>query len=234
MQYSILISTYECHGKGVEFLNENLLSVFLQTYRPLQCIVSDHSKDDVIENMVKNLDTRGVEFIYVRYNENYGSPCHNWNNALKYSTGDYIHYIAMDDKFYDEKAVESIVSFMKTNNSKWVASSHLCDNQKFTPRWNNNILQCNTISGPSGITIVKELKNIKLDPAFIWFLDLDWYYRLYLEAGSPMIFDQITWCNRIHPFQLTNIVCNEHRNNAELNTLYEKYGKPLPQSFVLN
>lgn len=43
MRYSILITSYECYGKGAEFLRENLLSVFSQTYRPIQCIISDHS-----------------------------------------------------------------------------------------------------------------------------------------------------------------------------------------------
>ena len=234
MLYSILITSYECYGKGVEYLKENLLQVFSQTYRPIQCIVSDHSKDDAIESMVNTLDRNGVEFIYTRYSEHYGNPCHNWNNALRYATGDYIHYFAMDDKLENEKAVEHIVDFMKQTKAKWVAVSHKTshDNKIFTPTWNNDILSCNTISGPSAIVLDKSIKHITLDPTFTWFLDLDWYYRLYKEAGKPVIFDKVIFINRVHQYQLTRTICKTlEYQQQESNKLHAKYGNPLPKSF---
>lgn len=233
MLYSILITSYECYGKGAEYLKENLINVFSQKYRPIQCIVSDHSKDNAIEDMVQTLDTNGVEFIYVRYSENYGNPCSNWNNALKYANGDYIHYLAMDDRLASEDSVKNVVEFMNQTKSKWIAVSHTTthDTQKFTPRWNDNILQANTISGPSAVVLDKSLKHIMLDPEFTWFLDLDWYYRIYTEAGPPNIYDNITFLNRIHPHQLSHTICSsqEYRNN-EYNKLIAKYGNPLPTS----
>jgi len=232
--YSILITSYECYGKGSELLKHNLLSVFSQTYRPIQCIVSDHSRDNVIEDMVKILDTNGIELIYVRYSENYGSPCHNWNNALRYATGDYIHYLAMDDYLADNHSVQNVVECMKQSNPKWVAVSQRTshDNNIFVPRWNNNILHDNTISGPSAIVLDKSIKHITLDPNFTWFLDLDWYYRLYKEVGKPAILDKIIFINRVHPHQLTRTVCTSRQyKQDEYNKLIAKYGNPLPKSF---
>jgi glycosyltransferase involved in cell wall biosynthesis len=232
MKYSILITSYECYGKGSELLKETLLSVFSQTYRPIQCIVSDHSKDDIIKDMVATLDTNGIEFIYIKYSEHYGSPCHNWNNALKYSTGDYLHYVAMDERYAHSDAVQDIVDFMKKTNAKWTACSQMVDpmNTKFTPKWNDNILQCNTIGGPLAVVLDKSLKHITLDPQFIWFLDLDWYYRIYKEVGPPIIYDEIAIIGRIHELQLTNTVCNTQRRNYETNLLRMKYGNPIPRS----
>ena len=232
MKYSILITSYECYGKGAEFLKENLLNVFSQTYRPIQCIVSDHSKDDVIKNMVDTLDTNGVEFLYLKYSEHYGNPCHNWNNALKYCTGDYIHYLCMDDRLASPNAVEETVSFMKRSNAKWIACSHIVDptGHKFTASWNNTILQNNSISGPSAVVLHKSLKHINLDPTFIWFLDVDWYYRLYKEVGKPTIYDNILFINRSHSLQLSSTVCNTERQKYETNLLHLKYGSVLPNS----
>jgi glycosyltransferase involved in cell wall biosynthesis len=233
MKYSILITSYECYGKGADLLKESLLNVFSQTYRPIQCIVSDHSKDDVIKEMISTLDTNGVEFLYLKYSEHYGNPCHNWNNALKYCTGDYIHYLAMDDRLACPNVVQETVSFMETSNAKWIACSHIIDptGYRFTPTWNNNILHGNnTISGPSAVVLDKSLKHINLDPTFIWFLDLDWYYRLYKEAGKPTIYDNVLFINRFHSLQLTNIVCNRERQEHEAYLLRVKYGNPLPYS----
>lgn len=225
MLYSILITSYECYGKGVEYLKENLLNVFNQTYRPIQCIVSDHSKDNVIEDMVRTLDPKGVDLIYTRYSEHYGNPCHNWNNALKYCNGDYIHYLAMDDRLASETVVEDVVHFMKKTHAKWIACSNITthDNQIYIPKWPDDILKTNTLSGPSAIVLDTSLKHITLDPQFTWLLDADWYYRISQEAGPPVICDIILFLNRVHPHQLTNTVCSEKVKHDEYTKLMKKH-----------
>jgi len=205
--YSALVTTYECDGKGVGFTTDCLHSIISQTYRPIQCVVSDHSKDDKIETAVRSLDTKGVEVIYVRYSENYGSPCHNWNNALKYATGQFLHYIAMDDRLAHPMAVSDVVEHMNQTGSQWVAVSCQFDPVSegcHFPRWTGNILHENTIGGPTKVVIRDTLKHIQMDPRFIWVLDMDWFHRLFLAAGPPSFFvDTITYIDRHHPDQLT-------------------------------
>jgi glycosyltransferase involved in cell wall biosynthesis len=227
--YSILTTAYECYGKGSTLLKENLECVFSQTYRPLQCIVSDHSKDHEIE---KTLDTRGVELVYVRYEENYGNPGENWNNALKYATGKYIQYNCMDERLSDPYAVQEIVKFMENTNSKWIACAQITEpaNTIFVPRWNNSIINTNTISGPTAVIIRDDLKHVKMDPQFFFYIDTEWYYRLYKDAGGPTIFNRICYIGRIHELQMTNIFCTKERIQIEQNRLLSKYGNVLPTS----
>ena len=126
--------------------------------------------------MVQTLDMSGIEFVYDRYTEHYGNPCHNWNNALKFSKGDLIHYMALDDSLASPNSVELIVEYMKKNPSiQWAVSAHIINPsyRVFIPRWNPDILTCNTLSGPSAIIIRQNLQHICLDPQFIWFLDTD-------------------------------------------------------------
>lgn len=205
--YSVLITTYECRGRGTHFTRECLERVFGQTYRPIQCIVSDHSRDDKIEIMTKTMDTRGVDLIYVRYTENYGSPCHNWNNALKYATGKYIHYLAMDDRLAHPNAVTDVVGHMDSTGTQWVATACQFDPASHgyhVPSWTGDILHENTIGGPTKVVIRDTLKHIQMDPKFIWVLDMDWFHRLYLEAGPPSFFTHtFTYIDRHHPDQLT-------------------------------
>lgn len=230
--YSILITSYECNGKGKEFLGENLSMIVDQSYPNIQVIISDHSKDDEIENFVNAFDKKKIELIYIRYTENYGSPCHNWNNALKYSTGDYLHYLAMDDKFYDNEAITYIVNFMEINkDARWVATTHQLapSNKIFIPVWDQRIfLGMNTISGPSAIVIRKDFKHVSLDPTFLYYLDLDWYYRLFDEAGPPFIIKRICWVNRVSEYQLSRTVCTDELRNDEKIKLIYKYQNYLP------
>lgn len=231
--YSILITTYECNGKGPEYTNNLLNSILMQDYRPLQVIVSDHSKNDVVERVVRSKQAVGIEIIYDRYCENYGNACHNWNNALRFATGDFLHYFAMDDFFVQKDSITQIVTHMnKHPEHSWLASGHIVypTGHVFMPRWNPNILQANTLSGPSAITIRKHLRHITLDPQFSWLLDLDWYYRLYKEAGKPGFLQSIIWANRNHSEQLSNTANVGERRLFENKLIKEKYGNPLPCS----
>jgi glycosyltransferase involved in cell wall biosynthesis len=231
--YTLLITSYECKGMGKTFLEESMNAILEQTYRPIQVVISDHSRDSVIKNYTDALSQTDIQIVYTKYAENYGSPCHNWNNALKYATGDYIQYLALDDKLAHPRAIQEAVEFMNaTPNSNWFITAHRINpsGEVFIPKWNSNILQRNTVSGPSAIIIRSKLKDIKLDPEFIWYLDLDWYYRLYKAGGKPAVLESVHWINRKHPLQLTHTVCSQARKDLEKAYLFEKYGEPLPSS----
>ena len=217
---------------GKTFLEESMKAIIEQTYRPIQVVISDHSRDTAIKDYILNLAPKSVDIIYTEYTENYGSPCHNWTNALKYAIGDYIQYLALDDKLAHPKALQEAVEFMEANPMKWFITAHRINpsGEVFVPKWNSNILQRNTVSGPSAIILRSSLKDIKLDPEFIWYLDLDWYYRLYKEGGKPGVISSIHWINRKHPLQLTHTVCSQAKKDSEKARLFEKYGNPLPSS----
>lgn len=231
--FTLLITSYECKGMGKTFLEESMKAIIEQTYPAIQVVISDHSKDNAIKDYIETLDANRINIVYTKYTENYGSPCHNWNNALKFATGSYIQYLALDDKLAHPRAVGEAVEFMDARpNSNWFIATHRINpsGEIFVPKWNSNILQRNTVSGPSAIILRPSLKHIKLDPEFIWYLDLDWYYRLYKVGGKPEVIPTVHWVNRKHPLQLTHTVCSQERKDLEKACLFEKYGNPLPSS----
>jgi glycosyltransferase involved in cell wall biosynthesis len=226
-----MITSYECHGKGSELLKSNLQSVFAQTYRPLQCIVSDHSRDDVIQNMVKTLDHKDIDFIFVRYQDNYGNPCHNWNNALKYATGETLQYMCMDDTLVNPNSITDAINFMKDTNSKWICCDCLVKPRNYihTARWNDKILYgLNGIGAPGAAIITSALKHIQFDPQFNWLMDCEWYYRLYKEVGRPRTFNRPVYTTLEHEYQLTNTVNSQTKRKLEHDNMLKKYGNPLP------
>ena len=231
--YTILISTYESRGKGVEYTMNNLSKIINQTYRPIQVVISDHSKNDDIENNIKLLNLNTIDLVYKRHSQDYGNIASNWNNALCYAKGSLMQYLAMDDYLCDEHSIKKVVDFFNDNsNVKWIATPCRLDptNEVFIPRWNSCILNENTISGPSAIVLRDSLKDIKLDSTFQCLVDLDWYYRLYKIAGEPTIFNSVTWVNRIHNEQMSNTVCTIENILIEKQNLIKKYGNPIPSS----
>jgi GT2 family glycosyltransferase len=232
MTHSILTTTWECHGKGIQFVKENMESIVSQTYRPIQWIVSDHSKDSVIEDLLKSSDMKGVELIYSRYSENYGNAGHNWHNALKYATGDTLQYNCMDERFARSDAIKDALEFMNKTGAEWIACSQILDpyNTRYVPKWNPNIINQNTLSAFTAVILRSSLKDITLDPQFAYYLDSEWYYRIGKRAGPPAIFDSIVYIGRIHEFQMTaSIVADGKRIPLEDSRLIAKHGNPLPR-----
>ena len=118
MKISICIPTWEQYGRGFEFLKNNFEQILKQTYKNFNVIISDHSKDDNIENYIKTLNfPNNIKLLYTRYAENYGSPSHNWNNGLKYANGDFLHTLCMDERYYHRDAIKNIVDFIKSTKS---------------------------------------------------------------------------------------------------------------------
>lgn len=230
MKHTIITTTYECYGKGVQFVRENLDAVFSQTHRPLQCIISDHSKDDAIETLVRSIDSNGVELVYVRYTENHGNAGENWNNGCKYATGDTIQYNCMDERLAHPDAIADALAFMEQTGAQWIACAQRTEpkNTIYVPHWNPHIIDCNTISGPTAVIIRSSLKDIMLDAQFFYFIDTEWYYRLGKRAGPPTIFNGITYIGRIHELQMTNTFITPTRIQLERTRLHEKYGPHLP------
>jgi hypothetical protein len=231
-RHTIITTSYECHGKGVEFMRENLEAVFSQTHRPLQCIVSDHSANDEIETLVKSMDSRGVEVVYLRYTENRGNAGENWNNGFKYATGDTMQYNCMDERLAHPTAIADALAFMDQTGAEWIACAQRTEpsNVIYTPRWNPHMIECNTLSGPTAVIIRSSLKDVMLDPQFFYFIDTEWYYRLWTRAGPPAIFNGITYIGRIHELQMTNTFSTPDRIELERTRLHQKYGPHLPTS----
>jgi hypothetical protein len=130
----------------------------------------------------------------------------------------------MDDMLADPNAIERIVSFMESIPEQWIASETLIipSRTHYIPSWNPYVWNANMLSGPSAITIRSPLKNIQLDNKLRMYLDLDWYYRLYLAVGKPAIFNSVTWINRTHPNQLTYQVSHTSINE-EYHYILQKY-----------
>jgi len=225
--YSIMMSTFECWGKGPEFTKKHLDSIIAQTYRPLQCVISDHSKNSEIEDIVRATEPGGVDLIYVRYEKDYGNGVSNWGNACDHATGDYLQYASMDDWYHDPTAVERLVKFMDENTSvNWaiLPVNQYPQGTQYRPRWPSNFnFTINTIGGPSSNLIRRVLKNIRMDNQHIYFGDVEWFYRLYIAAGKPVIYPGDTiFTIRSHPLQQQNIISKDRQNN-DIKLLLDKY-----------
>ena len=101
MRMSIAIPTWECHGRGGEFLDDLLRTIEIQSFKDFEVCISDHSENDDVLNICSQFEDK-FKIHYSRNLEDRGNGPANTNAAMDLCTGDIIKIMFQDDFFYDD------------------------------------------------------------------------------------------------------------------------------------
>ena len=227
--FSIAIPTYGYNGRGSEFLEFSLKIIHNQTFKDFEVIISDHSTDDTILNVVNKWKNKLI--LKYQKNENgRGIISPNINNAMTLCEGKWIKILFQDDFLYNEKSLEIQHNFITTSddNLKWLMTKFYHSNDGVTfyrlyhPIWNDRIWTGNNTMGcPSGLTLKNE-NLIFFDEELNWLMDCDYYQKMFLKYGTPKILDEITVVNRTWGNRLTDTT-PQSLKDKEFLLLKERY-----------
>jgi len=230
---SICIPAYEMHGKGALFLAESLDRIKTQTYQNYEVVISDNSVTDMIFNVYQTFK----DLINIKYIKHNGrktmSP--NTNNAIRYSDGDLIKILFLDDFFFDDNSLSLLLRAYFETKRPWIISActHSVDGQHFfnsmTPYYTDKIfLGNNTISSPSVVMFERQVE-VLFDEELTWLMDCDFYKRMYKCFGLPGICEEVTVVNRVGTHQVSQSGVIREIQITELRYIMQKY--PLDISF---
>ena len=226
MKISIAIPTYECHGKGWLYLSELFNSIYKQSEKDVEVVVSDQSTDDKILNLCNYYSHHlNIKHIFAKNIQRSNSV--NANNAIKNCSSDIIKIMFADDFFVDEKCIEKTVNHFNNLNVNWIVCGSLhCENIHFLgkpiiPHYNSNIhIGNNTISSPS---VLSFRGKHYFDEKLIMLMDCDMYKNLYEKYGEPLIISEYHICNRQHELQMQNT--HSGKLKLEMDYCFKKYIK---------
>jgi len=226
--FSVAIPTYGYNGRGSEFLNHSLEILSNQTFKDFEVVISDHSIDDTIFEVVKKWESV-LKIKYLRNEHGRGVISPNINNAMSNCSGKWIKILFQDDFMYDELSLENQYKFILNNqNMKWFMTKFYHSNdgktyyRLYNPVWNGRIWAGNNSMGcPSGLTLLNN-DLIYFDEGLNWLMDCDYYYKLFLKHGEPKILDVITTVNRTWGERLSDTITND-LINKEHNMMNERY-----------
>lgn len=224
MKISIAIPVYEAHGNGWIYLSELLNSIWTQTEKQIEVVVSDQSTDDNIKVLCDYYSRHlNIKYVCAKNLKRSNSP--NANNAIKHCSSEIIKIIFQDDFLIKDTAIEELVKSFDDKNVNWVVTGCMhCENihyltRPFLPSYNNNILHgINTISSPS---VLSFRGKHYFDESLIMMMDCDIYKKLYDLYGNPFIINDYHVCNRIHKNQLQNL--SKDVLNTEVEYCLNKY-----------
>lgn len=226
MKFSIAIPTWDCHGRGGEFIDDLLRTIEIQTFKDFEVCISDHSRHDDVLDVVKTFEDK-FKIVYQKNEEQYGNGPANTNKAIDMCSGDIIKVMFQDDFFYDDESFEKIYNELSSSDRKWLVNG--CNHTQndghsfyweMYPRWNNRLLQgVNTISSPSVVSFKKEVTN-RFDETLVYFMDCEFYYGMNASYGLPVFLNDVLISNRVGDHQISSQVNKSREEYVSRETEY--------------
>ena len=145
-----------------------------------------------------------------------GKASHNTNEAIKQSEGELIKVLYMDDYFTHKDALKEIVRNFK---GEWMITG--CNNN-LNPVYTGDIhLGNNKLGSPSCLTIRKGCEVV-FDEDLVWLLDCDFYKKMFIKYGEPVILNGDYMTIGEHEGQATNQLNNKIKDE-EVHLLRKRY-----------
>ena len=225
---SIAIPAWEYFGLGYGKLNYSFQQIAKQTFGDFEVIVSDHSKDNNIEDLCKKWGNK-FDIIYYRNEENRGSSAYNFNKAIELCNGEWIKFLCQDDYLRDENALQ-ITNNLLNKDYNWVATGYIHTDEEgnffnyHAPSLNPQLYVINTIGTPSCITIRNVNPMLKMDTNLLYAFDCEFYWRFMTKYGPPNLTTDVTVVNYLWKYSLTNQILNDELLKEENKYILEKHG----------
>ncbi len=186
---SICIPTY----KNVDYLQRLLQSIFIQTFKEYEIVITDNSPDNSVEELVK----KWSEQLPIRYykNDPPTNMAENFNIVIQKAAGDWLKMMHDDDWFSSPDSLEKFADAASTTSKKFIFSA--CNNitspsgkerNEFLIKEKKEMLEedplnlfyLNVIGHPSTVMHKKD-DAVLYDPQFSWMVDIDFYIRYLIK-----------------------------------------------------
>lgn len=199
---SIAIPAYVKDETDLSYLRESFDRIAKQSFNDYEVVVSDNSSNDLVKNLCHQYQDK-FSLIYKKNLEQIGMSA-NSNVVMDLCTGEYIKILHYDDFFYSDNALELIVNTLDDSDNYWLVNgfNHTYDSVNFfdsrIPKYPDHLLVGNNLLGcPTNVTIRnKELEYF--DTQVSTSMDHEWYHRLRMKYGMPIILDDILTTSRQH------------------------------------
>jgi glycosyltransferase involved in cell wall biosynthesis len=171
-------------------------------------VVSDNSENDLAETLCSQYKDK-FEIVYKKNLDNIGMSA-NSNSTIDLCNGEYIKILHCDDFICSPNALKTIVDALDNSDRYWLVNgfNHSYDTVNFfdtrIPRYPDHLLVGNNLLGsPSNITIRN--KDIEyFDTNVETSMDHEWYHRLRMKYGMPLIINDVLTTSRQHTNNTTS------------------------------
>jgi glycosyltransferase involved in cell wall biosynthesis len=198
------------HGKGAEYLACALHSIFLQTWKHVEVVVSDNAQDDSI-TLVVDRWRHLLSIVHIRPGTRRSTD--TLNAGIRTATGDVVRILFQDDLLFGPHSLRQMMQAFH-RGARWCVGPymHLIDGRlvrPLTPFASTAMaFGVNTIGPPSVLSFVNATPLL-FDEDLVWLMDCEYYVRLLRRYGPPARIKQFNTIVRVGEHQLTNHISEQ-------------------------
>ncbi len=200
---SVVVPAYQ----QPDLLRRVLKSIAMQDFSDYELIVSDDSRGNEVDEVVKEEGHAFPRLLYVRNQPAKGSP-QNWNHGMDLANGRYIKIMHHDDWFAEPFALRLMVEALQADENRLVFGGikgrYEVEQRDYinlpTKEWVNQVqkdplhlLRGNLVGPPS--TIMFKRQEAQFDPNLKWLVDIEFYLQLLLQGHRLHLVNQILFEN---------------------------------------
>jgi glycosyltransferase involved in cell wall biosynthesis len=195
--FSLCIPVY----KNVKYLERLLQSIWDQTFKDYEVIISDDSPDISIKEWVYS-KFPGKEFLYFKNSLPLGTPA-NWNHAISKAKGEWIKIMHDDDWFASSDALFELHQALKGRKERFAYCNYenrfvsditksfcklsVSGFRKYLMFLNPVSLYGRNIIGPPSVVCVHRTILEEYDYKLKWLVDIDYYIRVLKHSKAVYI-----------------------------------------------
>lgn len=205
---SIAIPTYVKDEIDLSYLKESFDRILNQSFKDYEVVVSDNSSNQLVENLCKDYSNKFV-LNYKKNLECIGMSA-NSNYVMDLCNGQYIKILHCDDFLFSNDALKNIVNALDNSDKYWLVNgfNHTYDSMNFydsrIPQYPDHLLVGNNLLGcPTNITI-RNMNIEYYDTNVSTSMDHEWYHRLRMKYGMPLILSDVLTTSRQHSNSTTS------------------------------
>lgn len=200
---SVAIPTYIKGEEGLNYFKECLDSVVTQNYENFEVVVTDNSSHDFAYELCQTYSQSLPNIKYFKNTDHVGMSA-NSNFAMDMCKGEYIKILHCDDLLYSTDALKIIVENLDNTDNYWLVNgfNHTSDGVTFSdyrvPTYPTHLLIGNNLLGcPTNVTIRNDSIEY-FDTNSQTSMDHEWYHRLRIKYGMPIIIEDVLTTSRSH------------------------------------
>lgn len=194
--FSICMPTYE----DAAAVRRAIAGLQRQDVQDWECVIQDDSSSAGIARVVAALHDPRIR--YARNVPALGAP-RNWNKVLSEARGNYVSLLHQDDFYATPNVLGSVQEALESRHAliavcaRGIWEKHAPPSvyrrngravRAFLRQFPQRSLVVNRLGHPSVLFVQARLATIPFDEALCYFLDTDWYARLWQEAAGAVAY----------------------------------------------
>ena len=199
-------------------LRRALESVFIQTFKDYEVIITDDSPDNSVGLVAEDF-SQHANLRYYKNKTRKGSP-ENWNEAVRLASGEYIKILHHDDWFSRKDSLVEFVKMLEEHpDADFAFSANVVADINQTPQYTHTatteqieglkkdpkILFLGNFVGSPSSTIYRRVVQEQFNIHLKWVVDIDFYIAV-LQKNRKFVysFDPLVCCSLGVPGQVTS------------------------------